>query len=261
MNFRIIPRLDIKNNKLIKGINFEGLKVIGEPKQFIEYYYEGGADELILSDAVASLYGINSLKDILKETVKKISIPISVAGGIRSIDTIRNLMKSGADRVILNTYALENPNFLEKAVRYFGSSSIVVAIDYKKVSLKNEDGNEELFYKVYTENGKQFTNINALDWAIRCQELGVGEILLSSIDCEGLMKGFEKDLSQKIIEKLKIPLLVGGGCGSIDHIKDIAKKSNFSGVSLASILHYKKYDIREIKEELFKNNFKIVFHE
>ena len=120
----------------------------------------------------------------------KISIPISVAGGIRSIDTIRNLMKSGADRVILNTYALENPNFLEKAVRYFGSSSIVVAIDYKKVSLKNEDGNEELFYKVYTQNGKQFTNINALDWAIRCQELGLGEILLSSIDCEGTYERF-----------------------------------------------------------------------
>ena len=108
MNFRIIPRLDIKNNKLIKGINFEGLKIIGEPEQFIEHYYKTGADELILSDAVASLYGINSLNDILKEIVKKISIPISVAGGIRSIDTIRNLMKSGADRVILNTYALEN---------------------------------------------------------------------------------------------------------------------------------------------------------
>ena len=186
MNFRIIPRLDIKNNKLIKGINFEGLKVIGEPEQFIEYYYETGADELILSDAVASLYGINSLNDTLKEIVKKISIPISVAGGIRSIDTIRNLMKSGADRVILNTYALENPNFLKKAVKYFGSSSIVVAIDYKRVFLKNKNGNEELYYKVYTQNGKQFTNINAFEWALECQELGAGEILLSSIDCEGL---------------------------------------------------------------------------
>ena len=235
MNFRIIPRLDIKNNKLIKGINFEGLKIIGEPEQFIEHYYKTGADELILSDAVASLYGINSLNDILKEIVKKISIPISVAGGIRSIDTIRNLMKSGADRVILNTYALENPDFLKKAVRYFGSSSIVVAIDYKRVFLKNKNGNEELFYKVYTQNGNQFTHVNAFEWAEECQKLGAGEILLSSIDCEGLMRGFEKDLTQKVKKSLQIPFLIGGGCGSIADIKDIAQITSCNGVSLASI--------------------------
>ena len=261
MNFRIIPRLDIKNNQLIKGINFEGLKVIGDPKAFIEYYYENGADELILSDAVASLYGINSLNDILKEVVKKVSIPISVAGGVRSIDTIRNLMKSGADRVILNTYALENPEFLKNAVKYFGSSSIVVAIDYKKVFLKDENGNESLFYKVYTENGKQYTNVNAFDWALESQKLGAGEILLSSIDHEGLMKGFEKDLTQKIAEKLKIPLLIGGGCGSPEDIKNIAEIANCNGVSLASILHYKKNDIMKIKQELSRSNMKVVFHD
>lgn len=261
MNFRIIPRLDIKNNKLIKGINFEGLKIIGEPEQFIEHYFKTGADELILSDAVASLYGINSLNDILKEIVKKISIPISVAGGIRSIDTIRNLMKSGADRVILNTYALENPDFLKKAVRYFGSSSIVVAIDYKRVFLKNKNGNEELFYKVYTQNGKQFTHVNAFEWAEECQKLGAGEILLSSIDCEGLMRGFEKDLTQKVKKSLQIPFLIGGGCGSIEDIKDIAQITSCNGVSLASILHYKKCTIKKIKDELSENNLKVVFHE
>ena len=131
MNFRIIPRLDVKNNNLIKGINFEGLKILGKPEEFSKFYYENGADELILTDAVASLYGINSLHGILEEIVKNISLPISAGGGITNIETIRKLMNSGADRVILNTYAVRNPKFLEDAVKYFGSSSIIVAIDYK----------------------------------------------------------------------------------------------------------------------------------
>ena len=260
MNFRIIPRLDIKNNNLIKGINFEGLKILGDPEDFAKYYYENGADELILSDPVASLYGINSLHAILNKIVRSISIPISIGGGIRSIETIRDLMNAGADRVILNTYAIENPEFLKKAVKYFGSSTIIVAIDYKKILKTKDFEKNDYFYEVYKENGKQNTNIDAIKWAIECQELGAGEILLTCIDHEGLMKGFESNLPKKIENYLNIPFLIGGGGGSSKHILDIFKHTNCNGVSLASILHYKKLNIQNIKSYLDGEGLKVVHH-
>ena len=259
MNFRIIPRLDVKNNNLIKGINFEGLKILGKPEEFSKFYYENGADELILTDAVASLYGINSLHGILEEIVKNISLPISAGGGITNIETIRKLMNSGADRVILNTYAVRNPKFLEDAVKYFGSSSIIVAIDYK--IKKSSDEKNKFSYEVFIENGKQQTNVDAYDWAIKCQKLGVGEILFTCIDKEGLMKGAEFELPQKISSNLNIPFLVGGGIGKKEHIFDLQKNTNCSGVSLASLIHYKKDNILNIKSYLKQNSKNIIIHD
>ena len=258
MNFRIIPRLDIKNNNLIKGINFEGLKILGNPKKFSEDYYNDGADELILMDAVASLYGMNSLDKFLREIVNSIAIPISVGGGIKSISTIKKLMNSGADRVILNTSAVLSHKFLFDAIKYFGSSSIIVAIDYKIIYAKN---NEDLFYEVYIENGKQKTGINALKWANQCQDLGVGEILFTCIDKEGLMRGADFDLPVKFLSKLKTPFLVGGGIGKHEHILETYKKTHCNGISIASFLHYKKSTIKSIKVFLKDNDVNVVLHE
>ncbi len=236
---RIIVRLDIKNNFVIKGINFEGLRKVGNPSELLEKYYKEGADEILLIDAVASLYGRNNLFDVIENAVKKTFIPITLGGGIRSIDDIKKALDSGVDKIALNTYATENPKIIEKAVNLFGSSTIMVNIDAKDIKNQN--------WEVYKNYGREKTGLNVKDWVKLVQELGCGEILLTSIDYEGLEKGYNSLLLEHIYNEIKVPLIFSGGCGSKNDIDFIKKNYPNVSISIASILHYNKYKIKNLR--------------
>ena len=238
-SIRIIPRLDIKGPNLVKGIHFEGLRVLGNPNDYAKEYYRLFADEIMYVDVVASLYERNSLSNIISETVKEIFIPLTVSGGLRSIDDIINVLKSGADKVSLNTAAIKTPELIKEASLTLGSSTIVVAIE----AIKKSDGN----YLAYTDNGREYTGINVLDWAKKVEDLGAGEIIISSVDKEGTGEGFDIELTKMISESVSIPVIAHGGAGSINDIIDVIKKGKADAVSIASILHYGIKD--KFKEE------------
>jgi len=229
-NIRIIARLDIKGPNLVKGIHLEGLRVLGKPEQFARYYYEAGADEMMYVDIVASLYNRNSLHDIVTKTAKEIFIPLTVAGGIRTIDDIREMLRAGADRVSLNTAAIKRPEIIREASRKFGSSTIVVTIE----AIKQQDGS----YLAYTDNGREFTGIEVLSWARRVEELGAGEIVITSVDREGTGRGFDIELTRMIAEAVTIPVIAHGGAGSVEDIKSVIKDGGADAVAIASMLHY-----------------------
>ncbi len=227
---RIIPRMDIKGPNLVKGIHLEGLRVLGKPEQFAEYYYENEADELMFVDVVASLYERNSLHDIIKKTAKKIFIPLTVSGGLRSLNDIREVLRVGADKVSLNTAAIKNPELIQKASREFGSSTIVVTIE----AIKQPDGQ----YLAYTDNGREHTGIEAVDWAKKVEELGAGEIVITSVDNEGTGCGFDINLTRIISDCVTIPVICHGGCGKQEDVKEVIEKGKADAVSIASMIHY-----------------------
>jgi imidazole glycerol-phosphate synthase subunit HisF len=240
-NVRVIPRLDIKGPNLVKGIHLEGLRVLGKPEQFARYYYENGADELIYFDVVASLYGRNSLLDIIKRTSKEIFIPLTVGGGIRTIEDIQNVLKAGADKVALNTAVIKNPSLLEKVTQKFGSSTIVVSIE----AMRKEHGS----YEAFTDNGRERTGINVMEWAKRAEDLGAGEIYLMSIDRDGTGLGYDIDLVKSIADTVSIPVIAGGGAGNLNQISDVIERGHADAVSMASILHYKFIETNRIEND------------
>lgn len=227
---RVIPRLDIKGPNLVKGIHLEGLRVLGRPSDFAKYYYENGADELIFMDVVASLYGRNSLHNIISETAKSIFIPITVGGGLRSIEDIKSVLRAGADKVCLNTAAINNPGLIEEASKIFGSSTIVVSIE----AIKESDGR----YLAYTDNGREYTGVDAIEWAIKVCEAGAGEIVVTSVDREGTGEGFDHELIKRINEVVTIPVVAHGGPAHADHVVEVIEATNADAVALASVLHY-----------------------
>jgi cyclase len=222
--------LDIKGPNLVKGVHLEGLRVLGKPERFARYYYEHGADELIYMDVVASLYGRNSLLHVIERTSKEIFIPLTVGGGLRTVEDIRTVLRAGADKVSLNTAAIRRPEFIQEASNRFGSSTIVVSIEAKR----HPDGT----YEAYTDNGRVKTGVNVFEWAVRVAELGAGEILLTSIDCEGTGMGFDLSLTRKVAQSVSIPVIACGGAGKIDHVYDVVAQGKADAVSVASILHY-----------------------
>ena len=230
MNIRIIPRLDIKGPNLVKGIHLEGLRVLGKPQDFADYYYMHGADELIYQDAVASLYGRNSLLDIIERTATRIFIPLTVGGGLRSVDDIRTVLRAGADKVSINTAAVERPELIRESVLAFGSSTIVVSIE----AIKNPDGS----YETYVDYGRESTGVDAIEWASRAVELGAGELLVTSIDRDGTGKGYDLELTRQIAEAVPVPVIALGGAGRLEHIYDVIHEGRADAVSLASMLHY-----------------------
>ncbi len=235
---RIIARLDIKNNFVIKGINLEGLRKIGSPVEIASKYYKQNIDEIIFIDAVASLYRRNNLFEIINESSRNIFVPITIGGGIRNLKDIELALNSGADKVAINSYATENPNFIKTAVNNFGSSSIVSYIEAKETSEKK--------WEVYKYNGREKTNIDLSNWIDKVQSLGCGEILLTSINHEGLQKGFDIDMINSIKNKTYVPLIVSGGCGNIQDIINLKKNYKHSSVALASVLHYGKLKIKDL---------------
>lgn len=227
---RIIPRLDIKGPNLVKGIHLEGLRALGKPADFAKYYYDQGADELMFMDVVASLYERNSLHDIISQTAKSIFIPITVGGGLRSISDIKEVLRAGADKVCLNTAAINNPQLIKESSRMFGSSTIVIAIE----AIKETDGR----YLAYTDNGREYTGVDVFEWAQRVDELGAGEIVITSVDKEGTGEGFDLDLIKKISDLVSIPVIAHGGAGKKEHVTEVFNDGGADAVALASLLHY-----------------------
>lgn len=227
---RLIARLDVKGPNLVKGINFEGLRVLGNPIYFAKKYYEEGIDEIFLYDTVASLYGRNSLDQLIMDISKNIFVPLTVSGGIRSLADIKRVLDAGADKVCLNTAAIINPGLIDIAVAKYGSSTILVAIDY----IVDSDG----LPKCLIENGREITNLNLFDWALEVERRGVGELVVTSIRHEGLMTGLDIKILKKLVSIVNVPLTVHGGVGSTEHVLDLISHLKVSGLSMASLLHY-----------------------
>jgi cyclase len=238
-NLRIIPRLDIKGPNLIKGIRLEGLRVIGDPQEHAIRYYEAGADELVYMDIVASLYGRNNLSDIISRAAKNVFIPITVGGGIRSVDDARHILRSGADKVAINTAAIGRPALLTEVARRFGSQATVLSIEAKQVGPGK--------WEAYTDNGRERTGLDVLEWVRRGVELGAGEILLTAVDREGTRSGFDIDLVRTVCAAVPVPVIASGGMGSLEHFVSAAQQGNADAIAMADVLHYKRMSIGNIR--------------
>jgi cyclase len=226
---RIIPKLDIKNGLLIKGINLEGLRVIGNPYEFANFYYECGADEIAYVDNVATLYGTNNLQKFIKNTAKNIFIPLSVGGGIRSIKDIEEILKNGAEKICINSSAIDNPKFITEASKRFGSANISSIIEVIKIKKS---------YFISKSNGRDLIKMNPVDWAKKIEEMGSGEIFLTSVNKEGLKSGFDIEIIKKIAENVSIPVIAHGGAGNFMDIYNVIKSTSISGVSISGLFHY-----------------------
>lgn len=227
---RVIPRLDIKGPNLVKGIHLEGLRVMGRPQDFARYYYKSGADELMFVDVVASLYGRNSLLDIITKTASEIFIPLTVGGGLRSIEDINSVLRAGADKISLNTVAINNPEIIRQASLRFGSSTIVVAIE----AIKESDGK----YLAYTDNAREYTGVEVVSWAKRVEALGAGEIVITSVDKEGTGAGYDIDLVRQVSEAVNIPVIAHGGARDPGDVSKVILEGKADAICLSSILHY-----------------------
>lgn len=239
---RLIPRLDIKGPNLIKGIHLEGLRVVGDPQEFARRYYEQGADELIYIDIVASLYGRNSLRDIVSRTAQDVFIPLTVGGGVRSVDDVRELLRAGADKVAINTAAVNRPELITEVSRTFGSQCMVLSVEAKRVSPGH--------WEVFTDNGRERTGRDVVQWVQRAVELGAGEILLTSVDQEGTRKGFDVELVKAVTAVCPIPVIASGGMGNIEHALDVCEKGQADAVAMADILHYRRMELPDIRQQL-----------
>ena len=246
---RIIAKLDIKNNFVIKGINFEGLRKIGTPRELVKKYYIDGADEIIYQDCVASLYQRNSLIELIKETSENVFIPLTVGGGIRSLEDVNKLFKNGADKIFINSFGFENKKIFSSLVDKYGSQSIMLSIEAKKI-----ERNKWLAYKNY---GRDNTQIEVIEWIKEIIDYGVGEILIASIDHDGLKKGFDLELYNKVSKICSVPIIASGGYGNVDHIIDLKKFTNIEAVTLSSTIHYNLESIKKIKINLREKNIDV----
>ena len=242
---RIIPCLDVKNGRVVKGINFLDLKDAGDPVEQAKIYSEGGADEICFLDITASNENRDTIYEVVKKTSKKCFVPLTVGGGVRSIDDINKLLNCGADKVSINTAAVQNDSVVSESSKQFGSQCIVVAIDAKK---KGE------IWEVFTHGGRNKTGINALEFAKKMEDSGAGELLVTSMDRDGTQVGYDIDLMSKISSTVNIPVIASGGVGNLDHLVDGIKLGNANAVLAASIFHYGKYTIKEAKEYLKSKN-------
>lgn len=239
-NIRIVARLDVKAPNLIKGVHLEGLRKLGEPAGFARRYYDGGIDEIIYIDAVASLYQRNTIVDLVTITAKDVFIPITAGGGIRSTDGVRELLKAGADKVAINTAATERPELIREVAHAFGSQCMVLSIQAKR----RQGG-----WEAYRDQGREHTGLDVIEWARRGQELGAGEILLTSVDQEGTCKGFDIDLLRAVRDVVSIPVIASGGMGTVSDLVDAVQQGGAQAVAIAHLLHYEKLSIAEIRAE------------
>ncbi|HXV35507.1 MAG TPA: imidazole glycerol phosphate synthase cyclase subunit [Myxococcota bacterium] len=229
MAVRVIVRLDVKGPNLVKGIHLEGLRALGRPGEFARHYYEHGADELLYIDAVASLYGRNSLLEIVRSTSAETFVPLCVGGGLRSVEDIHAVLRAGADKVALNTRAIREPEFIRDAARRFGSSTIVISIQ----AMRRGD-----HYECFTDSGREATGKDALEWALAAEALGAGEILVTSIDREGTGEGYDLELTRAIAQAVSIPVIACGGAGSAEHVAQAVLEGRADAVCVAGLLHY-----------------------
>jgi cyclase len=237
---RIIPRLDIKGPNLIKGIRLEGLRVVGDPSEFALRYYADGADELVFMDIVASLYQRNSLSEIISRAADQIYIPITVGGGIRTLDDVNKMLRSGADKVAINTAAIARPELISEVSNRYGSQCMVLSVEAKRSGPGK--------WEAYTDNGREHTGLDAVEWIERAVALGAGEVLLTAVDQEGTRKGLDAELMKAVNARVGVPVIVSGGFASAADLK-LAADAGTSGLAIADALHWKRMTVQEIKQQ------------
>ena len=240
---RIIPCLDVKNGKVVKGINFVGLKEVGDPVELAQKYYEQGADELEFLDITASHEHRDTMVDVVEKVAKEIFMPFTVGGGIRTIEDIRRMLLAGADKVSLNSAAVKNPNILKEGADMFGCQCIVLAVDAKK----REDGSG---WNVYINGGRIDTGMDLLEWVDKGVALGAGEILLTSMDTDGCKQGFDVEMLKAVHDRVSVPVIASGGCGSLEHFAEVFEKDVSEAALAASLFHYGELTVSEVKEYL-----------
>lgn len=241
---RIIPCLDVKDGRVVKGVKFVSLRDAGDPVQNAAFYEKEGADELVFLDIAASFEDRGIMLDVVRRTAEQVFMPLTVGGGIRNLDDIRNLLKAGADKVSINTAAVKNPELITRASKRFGSQCIVVAIDAKLVHRKELSTKK---WEVYINGGRTPTGKDAVKWAKEAEHKGAGEILLTSMDCDGTKKGYDLELTRAVSESVGIPLIASGGAGKLEHLYDAFIKGKADAALAASIFHYRQFSIKEAK--------------
>jgi cyclase len=248
-NVRLIARLDIKGENLIKGIRMEGLRVMGEPNIFAKKYYEDGIDELIYMDCVASLYGRNHLAGIIEKAAENIFVPLTVGGGIRSVEDARNILRLGADKIAINTAAVANPNLISELSYQFGSQSIVLSVEAKQTQPNR--------WEVYTHGGREKTGLEVLEWILKAIDKGAGEVLLTSVDREGTRKGFDLDLLKEASSICTVPLIASGGMGVHQDLVDAVRIGGVGAIAMADVLHYQRCSLKQIRSFALSNNLPV----
>lgn len=267
---RIIPCLDVTAGRVVKGIKFVGLRDAGDPVEIAHRYDEQGADELTFLDITASSDGRDLILQIIENVAAQVFIPLTVGGGVRTVEDVRRLLNAGADKVSINTAAVQNPQLVADATARYGSQCIVVAIDAKRVdrktaakrvdraaSAKRVDGAAALHWEVFTHGGRRATGIDALEWGRKMEALGAGEILLTSMDRDGTRNGFDLELTRAFSEALDIPVIASGGVGNLDHMVDGIIKGRADAVLAASIFHYGEYTVRQAKEYMARHGIEV----
>jgi len=246
---RIIPCLDVLNAKVVKGIKFKQLREAGDPAELASWYDEQGADEVVFLDIGASPEGRESMFEVVERTAEQLFIPLTVGGGIRTLDNIARMLRSGADKVGINTAAVENPELVRQAAERYGSQCIVIAIDAKRV------GRGE--WEVYTYGGRKPTGVDALEWAQRVESLGAGEILLTSMDADGTQVGYDLELTRAVVDAVGIPVIASGGAGNLEHIRDAFRIGGADAALAASIFHYGTYTVEQVKRYLREQGIEV----
>ena len=239
---RIIPCLDVKNGRVVKGVNFVDLRDAGDPVEIAAAYDRAGADELVFLDITASSDARNTVVDMVRRVAETVFIPFTVGGGIRTVEDFRLLLREGADKISINSSAIQNPALISDAADKFGRQCVVVAIDAKR----DETGT----FKVVVNGGRIDTGLNAVEWAKKCQELGAGEILLTSMDTDGCKEGFDLELCNAVCNVVSIPVIASGGCGKLEHFSEVFEKSGADAALAASLFHFKELTVEEVKEHL-----------
>ncbi|MCL2296591.1 MAG: imidazole glycerol phosphate synthase subunit HisF [Methanomassiliicoccaceae archaeon] len=238
---RIIPCLDVKNGKVVKGVNFLGLKDVGSPPDMAEEYSNDGADEITFLDIAASLEYRQTTLDLVSETAKRVFVPLTVGGGIRSADEMRDALNAGADKVSVNSAAITNPKMISESAERFGRQCVVIAIDVKKVGKG---------WEVLSHGGTRATGLDAIEWAKRAEDLGAGEILLTSMDADGVKNGYDIAVTAAIADEVNIPVIASGGCGKLEDFYEVFTQTNVSAALAASVFHYKQFTVMQVKEYL-----------
>jgi imidazole glycerol-phosphate synthase subunit HisF len=251
---RLIARLDIKGPKLIKGINLEGVRVVGDPHEFAKAYFHQGIDEILYMDSVATLYGRNSLVDLVRETTEDVFVPMTVGGGLRSLADVDEMMRAGADKVAINTAAVHRPELLTEISRRYGAQAMVLSVEAKR----RPSGKG---WEVYVDLGREKTDMDVIDWVQQAVALGAGEILLTSVDREGMRGGYDVELVRAVCNVVDVPVIASGGMGQLEHASDVIEQGGADAVAMAHVLHYKQIPLVDMRNFLLGRGIEVSVHD
>jgi imidazole glycerol-phosphate synthase subunit HisF len=251
---RLIARLDIKGPKLIKGINLEGVRVVGDPHEYAKSYFNQGVDEIVYMDSVATLYGRNSLTGLVRDTTEDVFVPMTVGGGLRSLADVDEMMRAGADKVAINTAAIRRPELLREVSRRYGSQAMVLSVEAKR-----RPGGRG--WEAYVDLGREKTDLDVIDWVRRGVDMGAGEILVTSVDREGMRAGFDVELVRAITEAVDVPVIASGGMGAPEHALEVIEQGGADAVAMAHVLHYKQVSLDTLRRFLTERGIEVAVHD